>query len=180
MSDGPIAAETLRLLRLEAQGGRLGTACDDRLAGGRGADRLFGLGGDERLSGGGGNDRLAGGAGDDRLNGGPGDYWLNGGAGDDWLKGGDGADTFYFSAKAPGLDRVVDFDAREGDVLLLVKFGKGFGFDALDTNGDGHVGAGDAGVAVGGGVMTLELGAGVAIELAGVRSLGADAFAFIA
>ena len=171
VSDGPIAAETLRLLPLEAQGGRLGTAGDDRLAGGRGAGRLFGLGGDDPLCGGGGNDRLAGGAGDDRL---------NGGAGDDRFKGGDGADTFYFSAKAPGLDRAVDFDAREGDVLPLVKFGKGFGFDALDTNGDGHVGAGDAGVAVGGGVMTLELGAGVAIELAGVRSLGADAFAFIA
>ena len=42
-------------------------------------------------------------------------------------------------------------------MLPLVKFGKGFGFDALDTNGDGHVGAGDTGVAVGGGVMTLEL-----------------------
>jgi hypothetical protein len=160
VSDGPIAAGTLRLIRLEAHGARLGSAGDDRLAGGEGPDRLFGLGGDDRLTGRGGGDLVAG------------------GGGDDWLKGGGGADTFRFFARASGDDRVADFDAREGDTLLLAKFGADFGFAHLDTSGDGRVAAGDAGVTVGGGALTLEF-AGAEIELAGVRSLGADAFEFV-
>jgi hypothetical protein len=160
VSDGPIAAGTLRLMRLEAHGARLGSAGDDQLVGGAWPDRLFGLGGDDRLTGRGGRDLLAG------------------GGGDDWLKGGGGADTFRFFARASGDDRVADFDAREGDTLLLAKFGADFGFADLDTDGDGRLGAGDAGVTIGGGALTLEV-AGAEIELAGVRSLGADAFEFV-
>jgi hypothetical protein len=161
VSDGPVAPGTLRLMRMEAQGARLGSAGDDRLVGGAGPDWLVGLGGDDRLRGRGGDDLLAG------------------GAGDDWLKGGAGSDAFRFSADVHGADRVIDFHVSEGDVLLLADVGKGFGFDDLDTSGNGRVGAGDASVTVGGGALTVEL-AGVEIELAGVRSLGADAFEFVA
>ena len=62
---------------------------------------------------------------------------------------------------------------------MLKGFGAGFGFDDLDSNGDGQVGSGDAGVDRGGGRLTLELGPAAEIELAGVASLQADAFVFL-
>ena len=100
--------------------------------------------------------------------------------GADWLEGGNGADTFCLSATAPGVDRIADFDPDEGDVIALARFEAGFDFAALDTNDDGLVGEGDAGVTVEPDVLTLGLGGGVEIELAGVAALGPDAFLFIA
>jgi hypothetical protein len=159
VSEDPLDAVTLRNLRTEAAGATLGTPDDDRLEGRDGDDWLRGLAGDDRLSGKGGDDRLAGGPGADSL------------------KGGSGADTFWFSATAPGVDQIVDFAWDEGDVIALAKFGVDFA--ALDTNEDGLVGSGDDGVCVDGDTLTLDLG-GVEIEVAGVASLGSDAFIFIA
>ncbi|HLT02327.1 MAG TPA: DUF4114 domain-containing protein, partial [Geminicoccaceae bacterium] len=71
-------------------------------------DDIFGLDG---------NDVLFGDSGDDRLDGGPGDDVLSGGFGNDELIGGPGADSFVFSSTAEGEDRILDFNAAEGDRL---------------------------------------------------------------
>ncbi len=124
----------------------------DTLDGGSGADSLNGGGGDNRLLGGGdndvlnggaGNDMLLGDAGDDKVNGGSGDDMVFGGAGADRLTGGDGSDVLqgdtgadlltgnggadrFVIAVADAVDRVLDFDVAEGDVLDL-----GLLFDAI-------------------------------------------------
>jgi Ca2+-binding RTX toxin-like protein len=95
---------------------------DDSLVGSLGADTLAGGAGSDLLRGGDGNDLLMGGAGPDRLFGDAGDDLLVGGGGGDRLTGGDGADVFRWTgiADSPGgieADRVLDFDAAEGDVL---------------------------------------------------------------
>jgi Ca2+-binding RTX toxin-like protein len=118
----------------------VGTAGADRLRGTAGPDLLFGLGGADRIAGRGGDDlicggndgdRLAGGAGNDVVIGGRGDDEVGGGAGNDVLRGDTGADRLIGGAgddelrggprgdvfdAPPGNDRLVDFDARRGDV----------------------------------------------------------------
>ena len=106
-----------------------GNAGDDLLFGGAGSDRLRGNAGHDVLEGGDGadtllglddDDTLYGGDGDDELNGGTGDDYLYGGAGADGLRGHDGADTFVFNIQDIGaLDVIRDFDAAEGDRILL-------------------------------------------------------------
>jgi Ca2+-binding RTX toxin-like protein len=118
----------------------VGTAGADRLRGTRGPDLLFGLGGDDQIAGRGGHDLICGGNGNDRLDGGAGNDVVIGGRGDDEVGGGDGNDVLrgdtgadrltggagddelrggprgdVFDA-APGNDRLVDFNARRGDV----------------------------------------------------------------
>ena len=168
VGDAPVEPELARQLREEAGTARYGTDGNDRLIGGADADWLIGLAGADRLRGVGGDDRLEGGAGRDLLAGGDGDDWLNGGGGGDW---------FRFAARHAGDDSIDDFTG--GDRLVLAGFGRGFGFDDLDSNGNGRVGAGDADVAREDGALILVLGE-LEIELAGVRSLGADDFAFVA
>ena len=97
----------------------------DTLIGGEGDDLLDGLDGQDSLLGGEGNDELLGGAGDDTL---------IGGEGADRHIGGSGADRFAFEVGEDGLkvmenvrlsdlgfeaDVIEDFDAEEGDMLLL-------------------------------------------------------------
>jgi Ca2+-binding RTX toxin-like protein len=104
----------------------------DNLLGGPGNDRLFGGSGDDDLRGGAGEDALRGQGGADRLRGGAGDDLLNGGNGSDVLRGGGGGDLFQIDRISHGVDRIRDFDPREGDVLDLssvVDFQSG---DALD------------------------------------------------
>lgn len=96
----------------------------DTLAGGAGADTILGGAGADVLNGGTENDILTGGLGNDRLVGGDGNDMLHGGLGADVLLGGSGADRFRWSsvAESPAggtTDRVVDFDAAEGDRLDL-------------------------------------------------------------
>ncbi|WP_418152545.1 beta strand repeat-containing protein [Litorimonas sp. RW-G-Af-16] len=81
----------------------------DYVQAGDGNDTLSSLGGDDWLEGGRGNDLMFGGTGDDRL---------EGGTGNDTLNGGTGADTFIFG-HSWGADRINDFNALEGDVLLF-------------------------------------------------------------
>jgi len=99
----------------------------DWLVGGQGADRitshtsgniLYGNLGADTLVGGGGAEVLRGGQGDDALAAGPGGEWLSGDRGDDTLTGGAGADTFHTFGDA-GLDRVVGFDAAQGDHVQI-------------------------------------------------------------
>jgi Ca2+-binding RTX toxin-like protein len=118
----------------------VGTAGVDRIRGTAGPDLLFGLGGADRIAGRGGNDLICGGAGPDSLDGGAGndvviggrgDDRVGGGGGNDVLRGDTGADRLIGGAgddvlrggprgdvfdAAPGNDRLVDFNARRGDV----------------------------------------------------------------
>jgi hypothetical protein len=107
-----------------------GTAVPDLLFGLGGADRIAGRGGNDLICGGAGNDRLDGGAGNDVVIGGRGDDQVGGGAGNDVLRGDTGADRLIGGAgddelrggprgdvfSVEGNDRLVDFNARRGDV----------------------------------------------------------------
>jgi Ca2+-binding RTX toxin-like protein len=99
----------------------------DWVVGGKDGDLLYGEGGDDlilgnlgwdTLSGGVGNDTMRGGQDNDVLEGGDGNDWLSGDRGLDVLYGGRGADTFHFFPGAD-VDRIMDFNAGEGDHVLL-------------------------------------------------------------
>jgi len=72
--------------------------------------------GDDTLVAGSGGDTVRGGQGDDVIYGGSGNDWLSGDRGNNTLTGGAGADTFH---AGPGNDLVTDFDAAEGDRVML-------------------------------------------------------------
>ena len=107
---------------------------NDTIDAGSGNDVLNGDAGNDVLNGGAGNDNLMGGAGNDilnsrvgndELNGGGGNDVLNGGIGLDTLRGGAGADLFVFTAadsNFAGLDKIVDFNAVQGDRIDLSAF----------------------------------------------------------
>lgn len=111
---------------------------DDKLVAGGGDDLVFGGGGIDVVNGGYGNDRTFGGADDDRLIGSVGDDSLYGEAGNDVLRGdhghdvlvggagrdvmlgGAGADIFVFDlADASAMDVIRDFNAEEGDRIVV-------------------------------------------------------------
>jgi Ca2+-binding RTX toxin-like protein len=103
---------------------------NDALSGGVGNDVLDGEAGNDTLNGEDGNDSLFGGAGNDTLNGGAGNDHLEGGFGADQLSGGADADRFNLSPYWGGafdfdwsttgvLDSVLDFNAAEGDRIVL-------------------------------------------------------------
>lgn len=84
-----------------------------------GSDWLFGGVGNDNLLGGAGADTLLGGSGRDRLNGGEGNDVLIGGPGVDALFGGTGADRFVFLSTIERGDRILDFNAAEGDRVVI-------------------------------------------------------------
>ncbi|MFZ5717923.1 MAG: M10 family metallopeptidase C-terminal domain-containing protein [Pseudomonadota bacterium] len=90
----------------------------DRLFGDDGGDLVYGNLGDDTVDGGNGNDVVRGGQGNDTLMGGAGADFVSGDRGDDTMTGGAGADLFHSSSDA-GIDRVLDFNAAEGDRVLL-------------------------------------------------------------
>ena len=97
---------------------------------------LYGLWGDDVLNGGTGNDRLFGDQGADILTGGPGNDLLDGGRGTDTLTGGPGADTFVIGANfTNNQDRIVDFNAGQGDRLEIVGQNYGLAPGALAAEG---------------------------------------------
>jgi len=91
---------------------------DDLLFGDDGSDVVWGNLGDDTCDGGAGNDQCRGGQGDDSVSGGAGDDFISGDRGNDTEAGGAGADTFNTFAGA-GIDRVLDFNAAEGDRVVL-------------------------------------------------------------
>jgi Ca2+-binding RTX toxin-like protein len=116
-----------------------GKSNDDLVQGGDGDDSLYGDSGDDTVTGGAGNDTLYGGTSDDLLVGGAGQDLLFGDGGSDTLIGGASADTltggrgdddFVISftdfippggsaALSPSWDTLLNFKAREGDVLII-------------------------------------------------------------
>lgn len=133
-----------------------GEAGADTVFGGQGNDFVRGAGfssyndGDDLVSGDLGNDSLYGDSGADTLLGGGGDDLLSGDAGADILFGGAGADRFVL-AKGGGRDWIGDFNATEGDRIVL----------APDTT---YVASSSSGQ------VLIELGTGDVIGLAGVPS----------
>jgi len=71
-----------------------------------------------RIRGTGKSELLVGSSGADIIDGGGGNDTLVGGAGTDYLTGGRGADTFVMRAHS-GYDVITDFNAAEGDHILL-------------------------------------------------------------
>ncbi|MUG94706.1 DUF4347 domain-containing protein [Scytonema sp. UIC 10036] len=110
-----------------------GEAGDDELKGGDGADRLEGGIGIDVLYGDAGNDDLQGNDGNDYLLGDDGADLLEGGAGKDVLRGGRGEDSFLFASPDSGMDRILDFNALEGDRIQILA--SGFGIENGDLSG---------------------------------------------
>jgi Ca2+-binding RTX toxin-like protein len=92
---------------------------EDWIYAGAGNDSVFGGGGHDTIYGGEGNDTLVGGFGLDLILGGDGDDIIFGGEGYDELFGGEGADKFVASGAKTDVSVVNDYDADEGDVLVL-------------------------------------------------------------
>ena len=101
-----------------------GSEGDDYLIGGQGDDILKGGAGNDVIEGNTGNDSIDSSEGDDYLFGGPGPNTLTSGPGNDTLIGGPNSDTLTGGAGQDtfvcnqGNDKVLDFNAAEGDVIL--------------------------------------------------------------
>jgi Bacterial Ig domain/RTX calcium-binding nonapeptide repeat (4 copies) len=96
-----------------------GNGDDPSLRGTSGTDAISGRDGSDQLSGRAGGDLLDGGAGNDLIDGGSGSDLLFGGPGNDVMTGGAGADRFFLLSLPDRGDRILDFNADEGDVLDL-------------------------------------------------------------
>lgn len=92
---------------------------NDRIGGQGGGDLLVGNAGDDRIGGGVGHDSLFGNRGMDALFGGGGDDELDGGRDADEMSGGAGADLFRLAFGGIDGDVIIDFDASEGDAIVL-------------------------------------------------------------
>lgn len=117
---------------------------NDLLDGGPGNDILNGNLGDDTIRGGTGDDLIRGGQGNDVLYGDEGRDILIGDMGSDFLYGGADADDFILRADVAGTnaataDRILDFNAAEGDRIKLVNVAdiSDITLGALDVNGDG-------------------------------------------
>lgn len=97
----------------------LGSFGNDLLRARTGNDLLDGSFGDDQLNGGIGDDILNGGYDDDVLNGGSGNDLLLGSIGTDVLTGGTGLDTFFLQYDDDGIDTITDFNALEGDHIVI-------------------------------------------------------------
>ena len=98
-----------------------GNDADNILNGTDEADAMSGRGGNDTMSGAAGNDLIDGGSGDDIIRGDAGDDQIFGGPGRDQLFGGLGADKFNIGSLIFATDRVMDFNAAQGDKLDLTQ-----------------------------------------------------------
>ena len=119
----------------------IGRGDDDIVDAGAGRDFIFTRGGWDVVDAGAGNDKVFGGAGVDVLHGGAGRDWINGGRDDDYISGGTGRDfliggrgddVFIFN-EGDGNDKILDFDRRGDDRLLLNIEGVDSFEDVLDA-----------------------------------------------
>src|SRR5215211_903995 len=100
------------------------TPKDDNIKGSAEDDVLVGLAGNDVIDGQRGNDNINGSEGDDYLIGGQGANTVNGGVGNDTLIGGPNSDTLTgregqdIFVCNQGNDKVLDFNATEGDIRL--------------------------------------------------------------
>lgn len=92
---------------------------NDLIFGMEGNDTLRGGAGDDKISGQDGNDMLHGGIGQDEIFGGAGDDFIFGDEGTDTVTGGDGADRFFATTKSNDRTVITDYDASEGDWLVM-------------------------------------------------------------
>jgi Ca2+-binding RTX toxin-like protein len=83
---------------------------------------MSGTDGDDQMFGGSGDDLLNARAGDNFLSGGEGDDILVSGTGLDIMHGGPGADEFWYTSMQNRTDVILDFNAEEGDRLVLFFF----------------------------------------------------------
>ncbi|MEM1169862.1 MAG: calcium-binding protein [Cyanobacteria bacterium P01_H01_bin.35] len=113
-------ADVLQKIEFIGQVNTSGTTGVDILIGDRGNNDLRGWSGDDYVYGG---DIVYGREGKDVLLGGDGNDFMRGHQGDDILIGGDGADMFaflrYSGASGQFVDRIMDFNASQGDKILL-------------------------------------------------------------
>jgi len=151
----------------------IGTEADETLRADSDGSFVDGMGGTDRLVGSESMDILSGGDARDFVIGNGGDDMLNGGEGKNVLRGGEGADAFVFSAESLDgqIDRIEDFDAAEGDSIVIGAFGD---FTVDGMNLIEH----DKGV-----IVELEID-GTVEELADLRGLtsaniGEDDFTFL-
>ncbi|MBC6438307.1 MAG: hypothetical protein GDA52_09285 [Rhodobacteraceae bacterium] len=145
-----------------------GDAGNDSLRGDGGDDALHGGADDDTLVGGAGNDALHGGAGNDSLSGNTGNDTLDGGAGNDTLTGSAGADHFRFLESGSGADTITDFDASQGDKIILDE-GAFANFAAVQAAASGDTDA------------VINLGSESSITITGIAAsaLTADMFMFV-
>ena len=130
----------------------LGAGSNHYVFGGDGADTIFGApNGSDSLYGGAGNDLIvhgagnafqSGDAGDDTIWAGPGDDSISGGQGNDVLvgqggndimSGGPGADRFVVDPNAHTDVEITDFNAAEGDKVVVPS---GVGYTQVDADGE--------------------------------------------
>jgi len=107
--------------------------------------------------------------GNDLIRGDAGDNILDGGRGNDRLRGGDGADTFVFRGKF-GHDKVLDFDASEGDVI---DFSRVPGIKSFGDMMRNHAEQTDKGV-----LITADNGSTVLLKNLDLDDLSAGSFQF--
>ena len=105
------------------------------------ADVFIGDGQDNYVLGMNGDDRIYGGAGRDTLDGSGDNDILAGGADDDQLSGSTGADRFVYDNFDAGHDRILDFNAGDGD---RIDFSTSVNVDDYSDLTVGDDGAGNA------------------------------------
>lgn len=126
-----------------------GTAAGERIDGMDGADKLRGMAGDDGIHGGNGDDTIYGDEGHDYLYGDGGVDTIMGGAGNDWIFGGTGADRIYGEAGADtfvfdaadlsAMDTIYDFNAANGDRILITGAGNSATFDIVTSAGSTYL-----------------------------------------
>ncbi|MGD1852192.1 MAG: calcium-binding protein, partial [Cyanophyceae cyanobacterium] len=125
---------------------RFGGDGQDTISGENANDILNGNQGDDRLRGGPGTDYIRGGQNNDQLFGDGGNDLLVGDLGTDSLTGGAGGDTFVLRTDRSelgetiqGADQITDFNASEGDRIVLTgEFStSALSFQSIDVDGNG-------------------------------------------
>ena len=122
-------ADLQTVLGTEGNNRLTGKKSDDLIDALGGKDTALGKGGNDVIFGGDGNDTLKGQGGGDHLEGGAGQDILIGGGGNDVLVGGSEADSFVFSGKRFGSDKISDF--AQGDKVDLSAY-SGLRFRDID------------------------------------------------